>query len=126
MECLLSENCPSDTNYFTIMVQPNGGFSLELNTKIPGEKNGVIPVNMNFSHNSRFGLDTLGAYGNLLDNVLRGDQSVFVRNDEIEYAWKVVDKVLNKKYNVYQYQKGSKGPSELREWSRRHRLQWRT
>lgn len=125
VKCLLPDNCTSDANYFTIRIQPNEGFSLELNSKLPGEKNVVVPVNMNFTQNSKFNSYTPEAYVNLLGDVLKGDQSFFVRNDEIEYAWNVVEKILSKNHKVYQYRQGSDGPSKFKKWSEKHELRWK-
>ena len=125
VDCLLSEACPSDTNCFTMRIQPNDGFSLELNTKVPGKKNRVTPVEMDFCQKSWFGPNTPEAYETLLEDVINGDQSVFVRNDEIEHAWKIVEDVLAKKRQVYRYEKKSKGPKELKTWSMKNKVGWK-
>ncbi len=122
--CLLSKSCPSDTNYFTIRIQPNDGFSLELNSKMPGMKNRVKPVVMDFCQGCRNQPNTPEAYENLLNDVIRGDQSVFVRDDEIEYAWKIIDRVNVRKYKVHPYARGSKGPKELKQWNSKNKVHW--
>jgi len=124
VHCLLSRTCPSDTNYFTIRIQPDDGFEFELNSKVPGVKNVVSPVKMDFCQGCRNQPNTPEAYENLLEDVLKGDQSVFIRNDEIENAWKIIDQVNVKRYKVYPYKKGSKGPKQLEQWSKKHNLQW--
>ena len=95
-------------------IQPDAGFHLKLNAKVPGKKENIMPVKMDFAESS-FGMNTPEAYETLLEDVIRGDQSVFVRNDEIEHAWKIIDSV--KKEKVYSYKKGSKGPKQLEKWS---------
>lgn len=121
VDCLL-ETCPRDTNRFIIRVEPNEGFALELNSKIQGKNFEVAPVKMDFSHKNLYGPNTPEAYENLLENVIKGDQSLFVRDDEIENAWKVIDKI--EKNKVYFYKKGSKGPSELEEWGVKYKMRW--
>tara|TARA_Y100000310_G_scaffold345863_1_gene471787 strand:+ start:50180 stop:51481 length:1302 start_codon:yes stop_codon:yes gene_type:complete len=106
-KCLLSKSCPVDTNYFKIRIQPESGFELGLHSKVPGEGSKLAPVKMNFCQSSEFGLNTPDAYQNLLLDVIKGDQSVFVRNDEIEYAWKIIDKV--KRGKLIYYKKGWQG-----------------
>lgn len=64
-------------------------------------------------------------YENVLDLVIAGDQSVFMRNDEIEAAWKVIREIKKKKVPLYSYGQGSKGPKELAEWSRKEKVRWR-
>ena len=61
----------------------------------------------------------------LLDDVMKGDQSVFVRNDEIEYSWKIIDKIRKQKRKLYYYEAGSKGPKELEKFNRKHNVRWR-
>ena len=125
VDCLLTANCPADSNYLTIRIQPNEGIVFEMNAKVPGETHQVMPITMEFCHSCLYGPTTPEAYENLLEQVIKGDQSVFVRNDEIEASWKIVDEIKRKKYPVYSYLPGSKGPEELREWSRRKKVRWR-
>ena len=122
VDCLL-DSCPRDTNYFKIRVQPDEGFTLELNSKVQGKNFEVVPVKMDFSHKNLYSFNTPQAYEILLENIIEGDQSLFVRNDEIEYAWKVIDKINKRK--VYSYKKGSKGPVELDKWSVKNKMEWR-
>ncbi len=123
VECLLTRNCPTDSNYLTIRIQPNEGIIFEMNAKVPGETYNVIPIKMEFCHSCLYGLKSPQAYENLLKMVIEGDQSVFVRNDEIEASWKIVDGI--RKGTLYSYVKRSKGPKELEEWSRRNKVRWR-
>lgn len=126
VECLLTRNCPTDSNYLTIRIQPNEGIIFEMNAKVPGETYQVSPITMEFSPRSLHGPESPRAYENLLNQVIQGDQSVFVRNDEIEAAWKVIDEIKKKKYPLYLYKKGSTGPKELEEWSRKEKMRWST
>ncbi|MBD3273343.1 glucose-6-phosphate dehydrogenase [Candidatus Dependentiae bacterium] len=112
VKCLLTQGCPSDSNYLTIKITPSNGFYLELNSKEP-QTNNLIPVEMNFCHSCLFGPNTPEAYENLLFDVIKGDQSTFVRSDEIEYSWKLIDSIKKNKYKIYKYEKGSKGPKEI-------------
>ncbi|HLC96813.1 MAG TPA: glucose-6-phosphate dehydrogenase [Candidatus Nanoarchaeia archaeon] len=125
INCILTRNCPTDTNYFSIRIQPNEGFSVELNSKVPGRKYDILPVKMDFSQQIAFGPNTPEAYEILLEDILKGDPSVFVRNDEIEYAWKIIDKVEKMKGKLYFYKPGSKGPDKLMEFNKKHEIRWR-
>lgn len=113
VKCLLPQGCPTDSNYLTIKIYPNDGFYLELNSKEP-RTNNIIPVKMKFCHSCLFGPNTSEAYENLLFDVIKGDQSAFVRSDEIEYCWKLVDKIDKSKFKIYKYEKGSRGPKEIK------------
>jgi glucose-6-phosphate 1-dehydrogenase len=124
VKCLLAQSCPTDTNYLTIRIQPDAGFSLELNSKVPRKRYDLTTVNMDFSESKMFGPNTPQAYEILFKDILDGDQSVFVRNDEIEYAWKIIDKI--KKTKVYKYKKDTIGPTQLKQWSKNNNINWRS
>ncbi|MBL4588009.1 glucose-6-phosphate dehydrogenase [Candidatus Babeliales bacterium] len=123
--CLLTENCPVDSNYLTISIEPDEGFFLEINAKKPGLNYAITPVTMNFCHKSLFGPNTTEAYEALLTDVIRGDQSVFVRADEIEHAWKIIGNIDNSSV-PYPYAPGSQGPQELQVWSDKMKIRWRS
>ncbi len=125
VKCLL-DFCPMDSNYLTIKIQPHEGFFLELNVKAPEVFNRVVPVNMNFSHTTHFGPNTPEAYEILLADVIRGDHFAFVRADEIDYSWKVIDRVERLNSPVYTYTPGSAGPREIDQLDPNHTIRWRT
>jgi len=104
--CLLFEGiCNFTPNYLDMQIQPDEGFYMQMNAKEPGKTN-IVPIKMDFCHECTFGPNTPEAYENLLMEVMEGDQSVFIRTDEIEEQWKIVDKILKKKPKVYEYKKG--------------------
>ncbi len=105
------ESCPADPNYLTIAIQPDEGFYLGINSKIPG-KYEVTPVQMEFCHSCLYGGNTPQAYENLLGDVMKGDQSVFLRYDEIELSWKIIEAMKAKKSKLYTYKKCTTGPKE--------------
>lgn len=123
VKCLLTQGCPTDSNYLTIKITPDNGFYLELNIKDP-QSSQIIPVEMNFCHSCLFGPNTPEAYENLILDVINGDQSTFVRSDEIEYSWKVIDNIEQNKFKLYKYKKGSKGPKEIKLLDNKE-IRWR-
>lgn len=123
VKCLL-DFCPMDSNYLTIKIQPDEGFFLELNVKSPGTFNRVVPVTMNFSHSAHWGPNTPAAYEVLLADVIRGDHFAFVREDEIDWSWKIIKAIKGLKTKLYGYAKNSDGPKEI--VSLDSRLQWRS
>lgn len=123
--CLMLEHCPLDSNYLTIQIQPEEGFFLEINAKVPGAAYAVTPAKMAFCHKSLFGPNTPRAYEVLLFDAMRGDQSVFVRFDEIEYSWNVVEQINAQQHPLQTYKVGSTGPEELKAWSKKHGIVWR-
>jgi glucose-6-phosphate 1-dehydrogenase len=125
VECLLMQGCPTESNWLTIKISPDAALSLTLNVKKPEVMNDVVPVEMEFCHSCIFGLKTPQAYEILLEEVAKGEQSISVRADEIEYAWNVIDTVYEKNLPVFLYQKGSSGPQEEKDFARKHGMEWR-
>ncbi|MBY0354010.1 glucose-6-phosphate dehydrogenase [Candidatus Babeliales bacterium] len=114
-ECLLSA-CPSESNYFRINIEPNEGFYLSLNAKVPGKANEVTPVTMELPHARLLGPNTPEAYEVLIADIMKGDQSAFVRGDEVQISWKIVEQI-DKAHNakLYSYPQGSTGPHEVKK-----------
>ena len=102
-------------NYLVIQIQPDDGMLVQLNGKVPGEKMKIQPVKMTFCHECAFGPNTPQAYETLLHEAIAGDQSAFIRADEVEYSWKVIDKITKGRPHVHKYAKGSAGPKEADE-----------
>lgn len=125
VDCLLPELCPEDTNYIIINLKTNEGIAIELNSKIPDQEE-VEPVKLEFRTKNKYGLNTPEAYENIFDEILAGNQYIFVRNDEIEQSWKIIDQVINKKPKLYSYKKGTEGPKEFKQWSKKNKVRWRT
>jgi glucose-6-phosphate 1-dehydrogenase len=126
VDCLLARKCPSDTNYLTIRVSPDAEFSLTLNAKKPGVSNEVVPVNMDFCHSCLFGESIPGSYEILLQEIVRGEQAVSVRYDEIEHAWKFIDSIDQTEVPLYLYRPGTSGPKELEDFAYNHGVRLRS
>jgi glucose-6-phosphate 1-dehydrogenase len=125
VRCLL-DICPTDTNYLTINIQPHEGMYLTLNAKKPGVFNDVTPINMHFSHAALFGPNTPAAYEVLLADVLRGDQCAFVRADEIDLAWGIIQQISNKQVPLHRYARGSTGPEAISDLDSERTIIWKT
>ncbi len=82
-----------DNNALTLRLQPNEGITLRFNGKVPGTQVGVRPVRMHFSYDSEFGAYTPEAYERLLLEAIAGDATLFIRRDEVETAWQIVDSI---------------------------------
>ena len=82
-----------DANAITLRLQPNEGISLRFNGKIPGTSLQLRPVRMHFSYDAEFGAYTPEAYERLLLEALAGDATLFIRRDEVEAAWTIVDPI---------------------------------
>jgi glucose-6-phosphate 1-dehydrogenase len=82
-----------DPNSLTLRLQPNEGITLHFNGKVPGTSLEVRPVRMHFSYDSEFGAYTPEAYERLLLEAMLGDATLFIRRDEVETAWQIVDSI---------------------------------
>ena len=103
-------------NQLILNVQPNEGVSLSLVAKIPGAKMRVRPVNMEFAYGTSFMSQSPEAYERLILDTMRGEATLFARNDEVEAAWSIVDPILeawkNDDSKLPQYEPGTPGPDE--------------
>ena len=80
-------------NALTIRLQPDEGISLRFNGKVPGNSISARPVRMHFGYDTEFGAYTPEAYERLLLEAMAGDATLFIRRDEVETAWKIVDDI---------------------------------
>jgi glucose-6-phosphate 1-dehydrogenase len=113
-------------NQLILAVQPNEGVSLTLAAKIPGARMRVRPVNMEFLYGTAFMSQSPEAYERLILDTMRGDATLFARDDEVEAAWAICDPILQAWQNTPRplpsYPAGSAGPVEAdeliapREW----------
>jgi glucose-6-phosphate 1-dehydrogenase len=91
---------PSETkglvpNRLTIRIQPDEGISLKFAAKVPGAAQHLASVDMNFSYNSAFGIESPDAYERLIADCMVGDSTLFIRRDEIEASWRLIDSITS-------------------------------
>ena len=82
-------------NQLRLAVQPNEGVSLSLAAKIPGAGMRIRPVNMEFQYGTAFLSQSPEAYERLILDAMRGDATLFTRDDEVEASWAIVDPVAD-------------------------------
>ncbi len=82
-------------NVLTIRIQPDEGASLEICSKTPGPNVRVHPVKMDFQYGESFSSPIRDAYERLILDAIRGDASLFARNDEVEAAWAIMTPILD-------------------------------
>jgi glucose-6-phosphate 1-dehydrogenase len=103
-------------NQLVMAMQPNEGISLSLGAKIPGTRMRIRPVNMEFLYGSAFLSQSPEAYERLIMDAMRGDATLFTRNDEVEAQWSIIDPVIEAWENdgiaLPTYPAGSQGPEE--------------
>jgi glucose-6-phosphate 1-dehydrogenase len=103
-------------NQIILTVQPDEGVSVSLGAKIPGPQMRIRPVYMEFRYGTSFMSESPEAYERLILDAMRGDATLFTRNDEIEALWGIIDPILTAWHKdqhspIREYPAGSAGPS---------------
>ena len=84
------------SNTLSICLQPNEGVHLEFQAKAPDSTLDLRPVNLEFNYEDSFGGQEIpDAYERLLLDALNGDASLFIRSDEIEQSWSIIDPLIH-------------------------------
>ncbi len=104
-------------NRLIISIQPEMSIRLQVQAKRPGLDMVLNPVDMIFDYKGTNNTNTPEAYETLLLDVMTGDQTLFMRVDQVEYAWELLMPILNnwgskKSINFPNYKSGSWGPEE--------------
>ncbi|MEM1129681.1 MAG: glucose-6-phosphate dehydrogenase [Pseudomonadota bacterium] len=123
----------SRANELAIRLQPNEGMDLRVTIKEPGP-GGMrlvdVPLDMTFA-------DALGhdpaevpdAYERLIMDVIRGNQTLFMRGDEVEAAWAWTDPIIDRWHETgdrpFEYDSGSSGPEEALALLHQDGRRWR-
>jgi glucose-6-phosphate 1-dehydrogenase len=104
--------------------------SVSVGAKIPGTRMRIRPVYMEFRYGTSFLSESPEAYERLILDAMRGEATLFTRNDEVEALWAIVDPILTAWHEdttspIPQYEAGSAGPEEAdrlleegRKWRR--------
>ena len=102
-------------NILSLRVQPNEGIRLSIGMKVPGPKMILQPTDMEFCYDKVFDTEPPAAYERLILDSICGDSTLFIRQDEVEAAWTLIDGVLDgwKKEetpHIHLYRAGTWGP----------------
>jgi len=84
---------PAQPNWIMLGIQPNECMKMELQVKVPGLDLHTHAISLDATYR-KGGDANHDAYEGLLLDVMLGDHSLFLRIDEVEAAWRVVDPVL--------------------------------
>ncbi|QDT35659.1 glucose-6-phosphate dehydrogenase [Stratiformator vulcanicus] len=117
-------------NMLVFRIQPKEAISLTFSTKRPGMQYQIHPVTMDFAYEEAFEMKLPEAYERLLLDVIRGDNTLFTRDDELEAAWEFVDPVLEywegQNIEPCGYEAGTWGPKEAAELLYQAGHSWRS
>ena len=97
------------SNYIRFRLSPNVFISLGARTKVPGESMIGRKVELIACQHAA---EEISPYERLLRDALRGDPSLFARQDSVEAAWRVVDPILGDATPLYEYEPNTWGPTQ--------------
>ncbi|WP_027894092.1 glucose-6-phosphate dehydrogenase [Calidithermus chliarophilus] len=103
-------HCDPGSSWVVLELQPNESLHLEMQVKTPGLQFGSRPVVLSTPYNNGDAHE-LSAYATLILDALEGDASLFIRFDEVEWAWRLIEPVLEANHPAELYAVGSDGPA---------------
>ncbi len=109
----VKDDCAAHQNVVILTLQPNEGFEVRFDVKAPGSPL-LVSQPLHFDYDEAF--EKLpDAYQTLILDVMEGDQTLFVRSDEVEASWAVYSPLLEADIPVHPYPAGSWGPPQVDE-----------
>jgi glucose-6-phosphate 1-dehydrogenase len=108
----LAPDCSVDPNVLDIAIQQDEGFDLYFEVKKPGQPVTIETEKLRYRYAESFSR-LPDAYETLLLDVVRGDQTLFVRSDFVDASWMLYDPILKAPPPVHIYQPGTSGPPEF-------------
>jgi len=129
---IFGNDAGSTANELAIRLQPNEGMDLMVTIKEPGP-GGMrlmnVPLDMTFADALGTDGDVPDAYERLIMDVIRGNQTLFMRGDEVEAAWAwtdpLIDGWLARGDTPKPYDMGSTGPEEALMLMHKDGRRWR-
>ncbi len=108
-QVVFDETVPGRSNFVRFRLSPEVCITLGARTKAPGEAMTGEEIEL-FACQQSAG--EMLPYERLLGDALRGDASLFAREDAVEATWRVVDPILKQMTAVHEYEPGTWGPPE--------------
>jgi glucose-6-phosphate 1-dehydrogenase len=117
-----------EPNRLRLRIQPDAEIALVVELKRPGTTNDLIPVELDMYYQETFQAPLKDAYERLLLDALNGDALLFMREDEIDAAWRIVDPLLaywrSEPADFPNYAAGTWGPEAADELLARDNRKW--
>jgi glucose-6-phosphate 1-dehydrogenase len=98
-------------NHVRFRISPDITIAIGANVIAPGRETQSQSAEMLGTQLPR--ADEMDAYERVLGDAMRGDATLFAREDYVEEAWRIVDPVLKDGTPVYEYEPGTWGPKEV-------------
>jgi glucose-6-phosphate 1-dehydrogenase len=116
-------------NWVLLGIQPEECIRIEMTVKEPGLEMSTRTSSLDASFRNE-NEKSIDAYEDLLLDVLKGDRSLFLRFDEVEYAWRIVDPILQtwaiERDYIATYPAGSWGPEDSHRLFEKESQSWRS
>ena len=118
-------------NRLVISIQPQMDIRLRFQAKQPGPKMVLQPVDMVFNYTDAYGDSAPEAYETLLQDVIEGNPTLFMRADQVERAWEVIQPILDSwqtrpPVDFPNYTPGSWGPEDAEALIAKDGRHWTT
>ncbi|MHB8735563.1 MAG: glucose-6-phosphate dehydrogenase [Terriglobales bacterium] len=120
---LLRQAAARRPNALVITIQPNEGFDLLVDVKAPGQGMTLQSQRLHFRYSEAFS-ELAEAYETLLLDILAGDQTLFVRADEVEASWTLYAPLLAAPPRIHPYPSNTWGPQAADALLARHNHEW--
>lgn len=120
---------PPEANRLVIQIQPAEGIELQFQTKVPDAGMRIRLTDLDFRFQEEFEGEMPDAYQRLLLDAVNGDASLFLRSDEVELAWGIIDPIIDAwsgehAPKLFTYEAGQWGPPESNDWIYKHGNVW--
>ena len=99
-------------NHLTLRIQPEEAISFSFMVKRPGPEVNAQQVRMSFNYGDSFMIEPQEAYERLLHDAMEDDKTLFLREDGVGQAWRIVEPALRAPSPLSFYEAGSWGPPE--------------
>ncbi len=115
---LFGRTCDAlEPNILVLTIQPDERIFLRFGVKYPKASNKIYPVRVDFRYQDVFREKPHPPYARLLEDCMKGDQTLFVRQDGVEATWALADPIIERwessrpgKFHIYEG--GTWGPPE--------------
>jgi glucose-6-phosphate 1-dehydrogenase len=105
-----------EPNELVLRIQPDAGIEVSFAAKVPGQALRVRTVRLRFSYEDTFAEEPPDAYERVIHDALIGDATLFIRSDEVDQSWQIVQPLIDAFDRVAlplrYYPAGSWGPPE--------------
>ncbi len=115
---LIYSSISPPANYFRFRISPDVSISLGAQVLEDGEQISGRTVELMVAEDAADG--GMDAYARLLHDAMKGDATLFAREDSVEQAWRVVDPILGDRTPVFEYEPGAWGPNEAQRITEGH------